>query len=628
MGGAPATEPGWERMTIKNGGDEKQKPKILIKPRVPHAAKPEPDRADAATRLERSDKAIHPTIKPPKPPPESPPVSVRTGNMDGPITGEENTVAAPSAAAEVPRRSTRPPPPPQRPKTQLPEVGMACEQIVLDERPNVTPRDKANALAKLYDEQFRTDSGNPKVRILVAAPKRHQEELDLLVKSAGNDQQKFMALQEAARRKWDRVEPLDRTEDKIIELIHTKMAIEAFSRNDRDKFARFEEYITRKFKAAGTLNPLEKYLFEMVKLMKAAETTKAEADNLDRINNMRSSRRYSERYDRDKSPKGGTDRPSEKSPAPNRRPGPGQMPDEPAFVDNPDGKRISQPPPEEAARIPSNRPPASAMYRKEPGFFRRVFTDPMFWTTAGLAGVTSAIIYKDSFREIAQALRIIWRDKLHQGDFDFTRLHVIIGYSAILAVGLGLTILLRRAAVKKKALRYQELSEGSRMEKERKDRVIAKLVRISLDYEKFEDQVTHLRQALLQDAQFMSDLYELKKHRFFNDMLAEARIHPRLVQNLNIIFEKVKVEKLQKRLNKLANLLENPSQRCEQFKEYYERDPIFQMLIDELFERKGGNYVNQEKLNAAFHEVLNENYENVGQQLRKALGDDYESFRK
>ena len=626
-------------MTVKNGGEEKPKPRILIRPRVPGAAKPEPDRipADAATRLEKkSDQAMRPTIKPPpRPQQEQAPVSIRTAESDGPITGTENTVAAPSvpsaqgapAPAEEAKASRRPPPPPPPHafKATLQNVSVACDQLIHDER--LDERAKANALAKLYDGQFRIDPDNPNIRALEAGAKRHGEELDRLVRGLGNDKQKLMKAQESARARWEQGGAgMDEQGYKIIELLYTKMAIEALSGDGTDgpeqkkekegKLARFDDYIKKKLGVTGTLKPLEEYLFGLLKLRSAAEKAAKDADEYDRINNIKRSRRYSQRIDGDKSPGKGVERP-QKPPA--------VAADEPAFVASADGRRLSKPP--EPEQKPSNRP--SAMYRNqpEPGFVRRMFSDPMFWTLGGVTAFTSALLYKDSFREMAQALRMLWRDTLQRPDFEFTRLQMVLGYAGVMALGLGLSILLRRREVRKKALKYEELSEGSRKEREKKDRVISKLTRISLDHDKFEDQITNLRQALLQDAQFMSDLYDLKKHRFFNEMLAEARVHPKLVQNLNIIFERVKVEKLQKRLNKMAELLDQPEQRCGLFKDYCLKDPIFAMMIHEIFERRGGNYVNIDKQNAAFHEVLNEKDENVGPQLLKALKDDFESFR-
>lgn len=603
-------------MTVKNGdGDEKQKPRVLIKPRVPAAAKPAPD--DIQTRIEKSDRALPQTVRPPKPPPpQSAPVSIRTGSHEH-ITGEEKTEAAPvSVPAQEPRvkpATSRPPPPPVRPKTKLPEISVACDKIIKDASPSITPRNKADSLAKLYDEQFQTDPKDT-LKKLFAAGHRHEEEIKLLIENFGNDQKKFMKGQEVAREKWDKRMPLEPVEDKIIELINTKKAIEGFNSNDQQKLETFDDYVKKKYEVAGRLNALEKYLYELLRLKQEATKHKNEADEYDRINSMRSSRRYSEKYDRDKSPKGVR---SEKSPSI-------RMPAEPAFVENEEGNKIVEAKEEPERR--TSRPP-STVYRKEPGFIRRLFSDPMFYTTIGLSAFTAALVKMDSFTEMARGLRHIWHNVLHRPDFEFTRLHTGLGYAAIMGAGLGITILLRRREVKKKFLRYQEMREGSRKEHERKDRVIAKLTKISLEHDKFEDQLTHLRQAMLQDPQFMEDLYELKKHKFFNEMLSEARVHPKLVTNLNIIFERVKVEKLQKRLNKLAELLTNPEQRCSLFKEYYDRDQIFQMMIDEIFERRGGNYVNIDKQNAAFHEVLNELDENVGQQLRKALGDDFESFR-
>jgi hypothetical protein len=126
----------------------------------------------------------------------------------------------------------------------------------------------------------------------------------------------------------------------------------------------------------------------------------------------------------------------------------------------------------------------------------------------------------------------------------------------------------------------------------------------------------------------MEDLYYQKKQIFFNEMLHKQKIPGRLIENVNVIFDRVKVEILQKKLNKLVELVFIPEQRGALFRDYYNADPIFKMLIDELFEGKPGAYVNQDKQNAAFYEVLNENNENKGDMLRKALSVDYESFRK
>jgi hypothetical protein len=50
--------------------------------------------------------------------------------------------------------------------------------------------------------------------------------------------------------------------------------------------------------------------------------------------------------------------------------------------------------------------------------------------------------------------------------------------------------------------------------------------------------------------------------------------------------------------------------------------------MDELFERNdAGNYLNMDKQNAAFAEVLDHNDKNVGKELQRALQNDYVALK-
>jgi hypothetical protein len=120
----------------------------------------------------------------------------------------------------------------------------------------------------------------------------------------------------------------------------------------------------------------------------------------------------------------------------------------------------------------------------------------------------------------------------------------------------------------------------------------------------------------------------MKKHRLFNEILADARIHPKLVQNLNLIFDRVKSAKLEKRLAKLAEVLLDPKERNGMLAKFYQEDPIFRRIIDELFEDNGaGSYVNMDRQNQAFAMVLDHNDQNVGKELQKALQNDYVALK-
>ncbi|HSB47602.1 MAG TPA: hypothetical protein VLD37_06320 [Candidatus Bilamarchaeum sp.] len=572
--------------------------------------------AEKLTRVEKSPHAVErPTVRPPprQAPDAAPAPSVRAGTDH--VSGVEDTVAVVSGQQPV---HSKPPP---APKTLPPPVKFDFVDIDSEKQ-------------KIYgNNSLRTRQAYEKLNelMLAAATKAaelHAKELVSLKAFCDNDQKKLVALQESAMKAFQSGAPIPGPEARFLELAYTKGAVEAIlkypaaeleARNlpepDRqaalDKLAEdtekkieaFTQYLNTKI-ARGKPGRLEKYVDQIIQFRKLDVLEKKKtAEKEDKLRVMQASRNGGKAVEREKTPRSAMVDPA---------------PDEPAFVRNDDGKRISSVPP--VAERQSQVPPGT----KEPGRLRRFFTNPMTWTLGGIAGFSSALVYRDSFREIAQALTIIWHDKLHRPEFDFTKTHVILGYAGVMLFTLATTELFRRRAVRKKAQLYTELGNYSIEEREREKRVVAKLTKITLEHDKWEEQVDHLRIALVQDPQFMEDLYEMKRHRLFNDILADARIHPRIVQNLNLIFERVKKQKLEKRLNKLAEVLFDPKERIGLFSRYLQEDPIVRRAFDELFEQNGsGNYVNMDRQNEAFAAVFDHTDKNVGKELQKALQNDY-----
>jgi hypothetical protein len=580
---------------------------------------------ETETRAEKSPPGIERSTArpPPRQPPDAPPVSIRAGS--DPVSGVEDTVAVQSDQQPVPSR------PPPAPRTLPPPPKF--EFIDID----------AEKLKINQDKRLRTRQTYEKLNeLLLAAALKASElqsiEVESIKKYCGHDQKKLTALQASAKKLYEEGKPLPGPEARIVELTHTqgilkaiidypkanaeaakiddegksKKAMEDLESSLEEKVKKFTDYFNAKV-GRGSVNRLEKYVDKICQFRREVIEKKRLADGEDDVRAMRASRNGPKAVEKDKTPRSAASA------------------EDPEFVKHEQGRKVPSVPPERVGE-----PPASARTR-EPGGLRRFFTNPMTWTIIGISGFTSALVYKDSFREIAQALRILWHDKLHRPDFEFTRMHIYLGYTGVLLFTLATTELFRRRSVRKAAALYQQLNEGSTEERSRKARVVGKLTEIHLKYEKFEDQITHLRAAMLRARyddeknaafNFMEDLYYQKKHVFFNEMLRQQKIPGRLIENVNVIFDRVKVEILQKKLNKLAELVTIPDQRGALFREYYDTDPIFKMLIDELFEGKPGAYANQDKQNAAFYEVLNDNNENVGDMLRKALSVDYESFRK
>jgi len=277
---------------------------------------------------------------------------------------------------------------------------------------------------------------------------------------------------------------------------------------------------------------------------------------------------------------------------------------------------------------PSKHPSAPPSAKPRAGAVARFFSNYTTWSVAGIGAFTGALVYTNQFRDLAIGAKKIFEYASGRSIADIPNAWTIGVYSGVMASIVIIGTLVTRARARRMAERARIRAERSDADKAKMEFVLRKLSQIMLKNAKAEDQISQIRQELRSDEAFFAAMYFLRKDSVFDDILEEARVSDKLRGMIrSVLLPRTELEIMQRKLKRFADIVYSPRERANLFRKMYEDDAAFRLISDELFLRNiSGDIVNGIRAKDVFSYVENNQQENVGEPLQKALQQDFDDI--
>ncbi len=284
--------------------------------------------------------------------------------------------------------------------------------------------------------------------------------------------------------------------------------------------------------------------------------------------------------------------------------------------------------PESAA--PEQHPSSPPSAKPRAGAVARFFSNYTTWSVAGIGAFTGALVYTNQFRDLSIGAKKIFEYVSGRQIADIPNAWAIGVYSGVMASIVIIGTLITRSRARRMAEKARIRSERSDADKAKEAYVIRKLSQITLDPKnaKSEDQISQIRHELKSDEAFFAAMYYLRKDSVFKDILEDARVSEKVRGMIrSVLLPRTELEIMQRKLKRFADIVYSPRERANLFRKMYDDDAAFRLISDELFFRNmSGDLVNGIRARDVFSYVENNNQENVGEPLLKALQQDYDDI--
>ncbi len=233
---------------------------------------------------------------------------------------------------------------------------------------------------------------------------------------------------------------------------------------------------------------------------------------------------------------------------------------------------------------------------QEGGWFGRTFKNPTVWAFISISAYSAAMHLTGAWDTICQGVGRIWQSIPYLPDVQLpTHVDKAIWYG-VLALGLGVTELVRRKAVKKEVLRLERRSMLGKKAQENYSYVAQKLASVRLTTNDLSMQLIQLRAMMVADENLFDAVDRLYRDEvIWNDIMKESRLDEAVRNEFSTIRNQAESEIIKKRLAAIVPFIQNNEHRKMKLKELYLTDQLFQRKTQEVFEQApGGGYVNRD----------------------------------
>lgn len=242
-----------------------------------------------------------------------------------------------------------------------------------------------------------------------------------------------------------------------------------------------------------------------------------------------------------------------------------------------------------------SQPPPSIL-PQQGNWFTRTFKNPVTWALMSISAYSAAMHITGAWDTICQGVGRLYGMIPNAPPIQLpTHADKAIWYGAI-ALGLGLTELIRRRAVKKEVLRLERRSMLGKQAQDNYTYVVQKLASVRVTTSDLSMQLIQLRAMMVGDEALFDAVDRLYRDEvIWNDIMKESRLDEAVRNEFSTIRNQAESEIIKKRLAQIVPFIQNNEHRKMKLKELYLTDPLFQRKIQEVFEQApGGGYVNRD----------------------------------